>query len=407
MPSPSGLKVALISIDYPPLRTSAAVQMRDLAVEMKRQGHEPVVLIPSVELDTAWRVDEIDGVKVLRLAAPRTRDVGYVRRTLSELALPFLMLYRLRSSPFANTRWDLTAWYSPTIFFGPLVWYLKWSTRCRTYLILRDIFPEWALDLRLIRKGPAYLFFKLFAAIQYAAADVIGVQTHSNLKYVRDWEHRSGRRTEVLHNWQTPSRETSTSFDLAGSPLAGRRIVVYAGNMGVAQGVDILITLAEAMLDRDDVGFLFVGRGSEMGKMRQAATSRKLLNTLFLDEIDSAEIPALLAQCFIGLVTLDLRHQTHNIPGKFLTYLLAGLPVLARVNPRTDLATLINAESVGLAFEQDEVALMRQFVERMIDEPEAYAQSSERARALARKMFSSEQAVQQIVSICQPWTVKN
>ncbi len=400
MQSASGLKVALISIDYPPLRTSAAVQMRDLAVEMKRQGHSPVVLIPSVELDTGWRVGEIDGVTVLRLAAPRTRDVGYVRRTLSELALPFLMLYRLRSSPFADTRWDLTTWYSPTIFFGPLVWYLKWSTRCRTYLILRDIFPEWALDLGLIRKGPAYLFFKLFAAIQYRAADVIGVQTHSNLKYVDSWGRRRGKRTEVLHNWQTPARQSRESFDLATSPLAGRRVVVYAGNMGIAQGVDILIHLAEAMLDRSDVGFLFVGRGSEMGKMRHAAASRSLVNTLFLDEIDSAEIPALLSQCFIGLVTLDLRHQTHNIPGKFLTYLLAGLPVLARVNPRTDLATLINSQAVGLAFERDDIAPMRQFVERMIDEPDTYAQSSERARALAHEMFSSEQAVQQIVSIC-------
>ena len=120
-----GLHIALISTDYPPLCTSAAIQMRDLAKEMLRQGHKPVVIVPTVNLGTEWKTEVVDGVTIVRLAAPRTRDTGYFRRTLSELSLPFFMLIRLRKSPFRVLPWDLITWYSPTIFFGPLVWFMK------------------------------------------------------------------------------------------------------------------------------------------------------------------------------------------------------------------------------------------------------------------------------------------
>jgi glycosyltransferase involved in cell wall biosynthesis len=392
-----GLRIALISTDYPPLRTSAAVQMRDLATEMTMQGHEPVVIVPTAGLATAWEIEVLDGVTVLRLCAPRTRDINYLRRTLSELALPFLTYFQLRKSPLGNVSWDLVAWYSPTIFFGPLVWFLKRSSSCRTYLILRDIFPEWALDLGLIRKGVAYLFFKGVANIQYAVADTIGVQTRSNLSYLARWANRSGKRIEVLHNWQAPAPDVGSTIHISATPLAGRKIAVYIGNMGVAQGMDILIDLAQSMVDRDDMGFLFVGRGSEVPRLKEVVASRKLSNTLFFDEVDSREMPGLLAQCFIGLLALDPRHKTHNIPGKFLTYGLAGLPVLARVNPGTDLAHLINKEGVGCAVEGDSISAMRDFVEQIVGNPTAYAAMASRGRVLARSMFLPEKAVRQIV----------
>ena len=200
-------RVALISTDYPPLRTSAAVQMHDLAIELCRAGHSTVVIVATVDLPEQWTMQTESGVVILRIRAPKTRDIGYVRRTLMEFSLPFFMLVRMRKTPFARMSWDVVAWYSPTIFFGPFVWYLKRSSGCRTYLILRDIFPEWTLDLGLMRKGFAYAFFKAIAYIQYAVADVIGVQTESNLAYMDAWRRCPNKRVEVLYNWQTPATD--------------------------------------------------------------------------------------------------------------------------------------------------------------------------------------------------------
>ena len=173
-------------------------------------------------------------------------------------------------------------WYSPTIFLGPLVKTIKRKHGCRAYLIVRDLFPDWAVDAGVMRKGGlAYRFFKWIEQFQYRQADVIGVQTPSNAVLVAR-DAPAGTRIEVLHNWLSPPGET---FDEAPSlaHLQGRINFVYAGNMGVAQDMDGFVTLARRMRDRDDVGFVFVGRGSEAARLKDAAKGQP--NLLVLDEI--------------------------------------------------------------------------------------------------------------------------
>ncbi len=213
------MQVALITSDYPPQCTSAAVQMRDLAREMVRQNHQPVVIVPTVDLGSSWTTETVEGVQVLRLSSYRIKDTSYLWRTLAELLLPFIMMFRLRKTPFHNIKWNLVVWYSPTIFFGPLIWALKRKSGCRSYLILRDIFPEWAVDLGIIRKGPVYTFFKAVANFQYMMADTIGVQTPSNMDYFEDWARKPNHNLEVLQNWLATSMNIGYWFLICGTWL--------------------------------------------------------------------------------------------------------------------------------------------------------------------------------------------
>ncbi len=392
------LVIALISTDYPPLRTSAAVQLRDLAQQFAALGHRPIVIVPSSMPDKPWTVERLDGIEVLRVAAPPTRSPSFVRRALAEMWLPFAMYRNIRRSPFRREKWDILAWYSPPIFFGPLIWKLRCNSGARTYLILRDIFPEWAVDLGLVRKGPVYLVFKAIAAIQYAVADVIGVQTPSNLGYLSNWASPR-RRIEVLSNWLAVTPDTGCSIAVGKTALAGRKIFVYIGNMGVAQGMDIFIELIQSLRHREDIGFLFVGRGSEFPKLEAEKASRELNNALFFDEIDSLEIPGLLAQCHVGMVALHPDHKTHNIPGKFVSYVHYGLPVLARVNGGTDLERLIEDEEVGRVYAGNSVDELKRLAEELADNEALRRSMSERGRQLGSRMFSPEAAARQIVAV--------
>lgn len=392
------MRVALITVAYPPLRSSAAVQMRDLAREFAAQGHEPVVLVPDESLQQPWALENLDGIQVLRLRALPTRDIGYLWRAVTEFILPWAMLRGLRKSPFRSQRWDAVVWYSPSIFFGPLVSALKRSSRCRSYLILRDIFPEWAVDLGLLKRGFAYRVFKKFERQQHDAADIIGIQAPSNREYVAHLGDRPGIRLEVLWNWLAAAPNTGCSIDVAATPLAGRTIFVYAGNMGVAQGLFVLLDLANRLKDRRDLGFLFVGRGSELPRLRATAVDRKLTNILFYDEVDPGEIPGLLAQCHVGLLTLDPRHKTHNIPGKFLAYVQSGLPVLARINANNDLVGLIETEGVGRVDLGASLDSLQAIAEAMADDIAGRELMASRGRALARSFFSPTAAVKQIVA---------
>lgn len=391
------LRIALIADVFPPLRSSGAVQLRDLALEFAKQGHRPTVMIASPELQEDWRFEDWNGVEIIRLKAPRTKDIGYVRRTLGEFLMPYAMLRNLRKSPLASQRWDGVVWYSPTIFLGPIAKSLQQSSACRSYLIIRDIFPEWAVDMGLMGRGLPYRFFKAVENFQYSVADVIGVQTPANVAYLDRWAQLAGRRVEVLQNWLAEAPNAGCSIRVAASALAGRKIFVYAGNMGVAQGMGILLDLAECLRTRTDLGFLFVGRGSDAQRLRTDAAARGLDNVAFFDEIDSSEIAGLYAQCHVGVVALDPRHKTHNIPGKFLSYMQSGLPVLASINPGNDLVDLITCNGVGKVCTDASVATLRILAENLADDLDSDVEVSSRCQALAARLFSPESAVSQIV----------
>jgi len=224
------------------------------------------------------------------------------------------------------------------------------------------------------------------------------VQTQGNEVYFENWRRRAGRKLEVLQNWLADAPAAGCSIDIAKTPLTGRKVFVYAGNMGVAQGMGILLDLAEKLLHRTDVGFLFVGRGSDVKKLAADAQARGLNNVLFQDQIHPDEIPGLYAQCQVGLVALDPRHKSHNIPGKFLTYMQSGLPVLANINAGNDLANIIRDENVGRVSEDGNADTLAKLALELIDTLGADAECRERCRALYSRLFAPETAVRQIVT---------
>ncbi len=391
------MRIALIADTFPPLRTSGAVQLRDLSREFVRQGHALTVLLPSPDQEMPWLLEDFDGVQILRLKAPRTKEIGYVRRTLGEFTMPFYMLRQFRKSPFSSERWDGVVWYTPSIFHGPLASALKKRSNCKGYMIIRDIFPEWAVDMGLMGRGLPYRFFDTIARYQYSVANVIGVQTPGNQKYFEHWQQKPGRTLEVLQNWLDKPAQARCFIRVNETTLVGRKVFVYAGNMGVAQGMDILLDLVERLQHRTDVGFLFVGRGSDAVRLKNSAKDRKLDNVLFYDEINPDEIPDLYSQCIAGIVALDPRHKSHNIPGKFLTYMQSGLPVLANVNRGNDLAQMIRIENVGQVCETNDIDNLYKKVNELLDQIESDTQLSMRCANLFEREFSVHKAVEQIV----------
>lgn len=391
------MRLLVIVDTYVPERISAALQMHDLVREMLRQGHVPTVVVPAPGLDRPWRIERVDGVEVLRVRTLRTKDIGRIRRALAEWWLPYGLLRGLRASPLADVPWDGLVWYSPSIFLGPIVKHLKRRWNCRAYLILRDLFPDWAVDAGVLRRnGPAYRWFKRVERQQYAIADVIGVQTPANVPLVRR-DCPAGARIEVLNNWLAPPVGGGSGDDPADGFLEGRTVFAYTGNMGPAQGMDCLIALAERMQDRREAAFLFVGRGADVPRLRALVRDRALGNVLFLDEIAASRIPDLLARCHVGLIALDPRHTTHNIPGKLLNYLHAGLPVLARINPGNDLEALIRDQGIGKVAVGDDDEGLLSMATALLDDPAMRREMADRGHALVQGMFSPVTTVTQVV----------
>jgi glycosyltransferase involved in cell wall biosynthesis len=313
--------------------------------------------------------------------------------------MPIFMIYGFKRSPFSDIKFDGLVWYSPSIFLSFLVGFLKIRSTCRAYLILRDIFPKWAVDLRLLRLNSLpYLFFKRIEAYQFSIANTIGIQSAGNLPYVDIGSKKTNIKIEVLHNWLATTPASPCRINIANSILAGRYIFVYAGNMGVAQGMEALLDLASSLIQRSDIGFLFVGRGSYFDTLKEVVSKRHLTNVVVFDEIEASEIPALYAQCHVGMIALDPRHQTHNIPGKFLSYMQSGLPVLAAINNGNDLEDLIKLNLVGEVCTSGSIDELRKSVESLVESLKGGSTMGNNCRTLANRLFSPESAARQVIS---------
>lgn len=390
------MKIAIICPYYVPQTTSCAVQIRDLAKEFLAMDYDPIVLTPSKDFAEGGRVDVIDGVTVYRLTALKIENVNLFRRTIAEILMPVTMFLSLCRAGLAVKDFKGIIWYSPSIFFGPIVWYMKLLSKSKGYLILRDMFPEWAVDLAIMKKGPAYYFFKSVAAFQYSVADTIGVQSDSNLHYLSSWATR-GRRIEVLSNWLAPSKVKNKTFSFDLSKLAGRKLFVYIGNMGIAQGMEILISLAASLKDRSDLGFVFVGRGSEKNNLIRLSETLGLDNILFHDEIPPDHVRTLLNYCDVGLLALDPRHKSHNIPGKFLAYVESGLPVLARLNTGTDLCKIMEEREVGAFYSGSCIKTFSEMALSLIEDDSNLAQISVNCLELYNAEYLPARAAEQIL----------
>ncbi len=393
------MKLVVIADTFPPFRTSGSIQLRDLCIELVQQGFEITLLLPSHSIKTSWLLEDYNGIQVLRLKSPKTKDTNYFRRTVSEFILPFVMYLNLLKSPLKEDRWDGVIWYSPSIFLAPLASIIKKKNKIKSYLIIRDIFPNWAVDMNLLPKySLRNLFFSIIAKYQYSVADFIGVQTEGNLSYFKRVHNNSNLKTQVLYNWLGPVRFSSTHIRINQTKFSQRKVFIYAGNMGVAQGLKIFLDLAFHFQYRKDIGFLFVGRGSEVPILKKNTTDRRISNILFYDEIDPDEIGDLYSQCTAGIISLDPRHKSHNIPGKFLTYIQYGLPVLANINKGNDLSSLIIKENIGQVSDNNEIDDLILKTEKLLEQIEFDQDLPQRCISLFEKKFKVEVAAKQIYS---------
>jgi len=133
--------------------------------------------------------------------------------------------------------------------------------------------------------------------------------------------------------------------------------------------------------------------------LRINAKNKGLVNTVFCDEIDADQIPGLYLQCHVGLIALDARHTTHNISGKFISYLQSGLPVMAIINNDNDLQLIIEKYQVGGVTTSRNHTNLRLLANSLLDEisfDENLIRS--RCKVLATDLFSTRTAVEQIVN---------
>lgn len=389
----------LILVDcYLPSTKSSAKLIHDLAVALNEIGHEIIVTAPDDTLSTANSVSIEEGITVFRVKTGRIKGASKVFRGYNEARLSSV-LWRKGKSFLEAHPCDLIVYYSPSIFFGSLVRKLKRVFGCPSYLILRDIFPQWAVDAGVLRKGLVYQFFRYKELEQYRAADIIGVQSPANLHYFSENSLKGRYRLEVLYNWTALAEQNipvGNYRDVMG--LQNKTVFFYGGNIGVAQDMDNIMRLARRMQNRKNVHFLLVGEGSEVLRLEAQIKAENLKNISIHGAVGQQEYLAMLSEFDVGLISLAPNLKTQNFPGKMLGYMYQAMPILASINPGNDLKEILEAHEAGWVSLNGNDDLLYEHALRLSEDPALRRKIGQNGRRLLESTFSVSRAADQILS---------
>ncbi|MEN6432046.1 MAG: glycosyltransferase [Smithella sp.] len=393
------MRILILVVYYMPSIMSSAKLIEDLAREFHSLGHEVIVAAPDDTILEDCEETEEAGIKVLRIRNGEIKSALRWVRAWREMVLSMVMWHKGKAF-FLRNPCDLIVYYSPTIFFGALIARLKHHYKCPSYLILRDIFPQWAVDAKILRRGSLiHRFFQWKEKRNYDAATFIGIETPANFDYFSKRGLAHKYRLEVLYNWAA----ATNNCELRGTyrkrlKLQDKVVFFYGGNIGVVQDMDNIVRLAAAFRNESTAYFLLVGNGSEVPRLKSMITAKGLTNIAIHPPVDQAAYLGMLSEFDVGLVSLDRGLKTHNYPGKILSYMDQAKPVLASINPGNDLKDILEEHDAGLVCINGDDNRFEMLARRLLTDSELRTRLGRNARAMLDDCFSVRRAAGQILS---------
>jgi len=319
-----------------------------LVEEFVNHEHDVVVLAPG---NTKTLVSVEKSIEVLRVQTLPIKNVPNYLKGISNLLLPYQYAAALNKF-YKEKNFDLIIIPTPPITLVDLAAKLKKKFNASLYLVLRDIFPQNAVDLGFMKKGGIlYNFFRRKEKKLYKEADFIGCMSEGNIDYVL--KHNNFVNPSKLHelkNFQKPYKSTDNSrqFLKEKYKLNNKFVVVFGGNMGKPQQLENVLTLAQAAMAYPDIVFLLLGEGVQMNRISDLIEKQNISNIYLNSTIPKQEYQDLISIYDIGLISLHQDFTIPNIPSKALDYLNVGLPILASLDKATDFGSILDRYNLGL-----------------------------------------------------------
>ncbi len=372
----------------------------DLAEEFHKQGHEVCVTTLKESGDLSKSSISVErGFPVLRVGCGKMFNVNYVRKALTMISIPRKYISAIKKH-FGDKKFDLVVYPTPPITLAPVVRYIKKRDNARTYLILRDIFPQNAKDLGMIKNELVFKYFRKKEQQLYDISDRIGCMSQGNVDSVLKNNEVQKEKLEILYNWKKPSNlppidkeEVKKSYG-----LEGRFVAFFGGNIGYAQELEFLIELADCYKTRDDIVFLIVGKGVMKPKIENLVNEKQLQNVRFIDYLPRDEYEKLLRAADVGLINLSRKFTIPNIPSKAVSYIEAGIPILADKDKNTDFGKVIEEIGAGLWCETGDLDSYRNNLEKLLTDTELRERIRERATVFMKDNMTASYVFQRILA---------
>lgn len=347
----------------------------DLIREFRNYGHDLTVVGPYEKRERKETIFfHKEGIDFLQIKIGNITKTNKFKKGISILQLEYLYLKAIKKYITKND-FDLIIYTTPPITFEKVIKYLKSKNlNAETYLLLKDIFPQNAVDLAYFSKrNPIYHYFRFKEKRLYKQSDRIGCMTPNNLKYIlKHNNYLDSNKVEVCPNTITlqkrnffseSKKEIRMKYDL---PL-DKTIYIYGGNLGKPQGIDFLCEVLLRTNQHKDMYFLIIGSGTEYKKIQNFILDNEIKNAELIHQMSRMDYEEVVYSSDVGMIFLDHNFTIPNFPSRILSYMQASLPILAATDCSSDLSEMVEENRIGRWCKSDDVETFYTNAEKFLD----------------------------------------
>ena len=377
----------------------------DLMRKFRDEGHNVYIVTPyERQFALPTSLYEVDGIYLLGVRTLNIQKTNIIEKGIGTILLE-TQFNRAIKKYLSHVNFDLILYSTPPITFTDVVRNLKKGTSSAiSYLLLKDIFPQNAVDLGMFSKNSLiYWYFRQKEIGLYKHADYIGCMSPANVEFVL--RHNSflvHERVEIAPNSielkKDPINIDRESIRKKYDLPIDRPIFIYGGNLGKPQGIDFLIQCLNANCQRNDCHFLIVGNGTEYHKLENWFINTKTDNVSLFPRLPKEDYDALVQSCDIGLIFLDHRFQIPNYPSRLLSYLEYKMPIIAATDINTDIGTIAEKNGYGYCCESKYVESFTACVNKYITTPDTIRKMGERGYQFLLDNYQVDSTYQKIIS---------
>ena len=347
----------------------------DLIRELSKCGHLVHVVASS---ERRYRcktgiTEQLD-VKLLNVNTLNIQKTNFIEKGIGTILIEH-QYKKAINKYFSDIKFDLLIYSTPPITLTNVISSIKKRTGASSYLLLKDIFPQNAVDLGMMGKnGLLYRFFRHKEKRLYELSDYIGCMSPTNVEYLLSHnKFIDNRKVEVCPNSiEIAERKADGAAeqnlrDKYNIP-ANSTVFIYGGNLGKPQGVDFLLEVLESNIKNEKVFFLIVGSGTGFPAISSWFEKNLPRNAELIPSLPVEEYNQLVSLSDVGMIFLDRRFTIPNYPSRLLAYLEFKKPVLMAIDTSTDLGRIAEDNNYGFWSESGDIEEFNKNLSKFVED---------------------------------------
>ncbi|MDE0066889.1 MAG: glycosyltransferase family 4 protein [Acidimicrobiaceae bacterium] len=356
------MRIQVVCPHFEPDAAPTGVVMSEIVRGLVSRGHE-VDVVTSLPWYPEHAVDEAWKGRIIRKETTRWGSTTRVypfpadKGSIAARAFGFAGFTALAClcSLSRRRRPEVVMAMSPPLTLGLAAWLTARLRRAPFVFNVQDVFPDVAVAVGAISNQRVIRLLEGLERFVYRRADAVTVLSEDLRVNVeskiadRTAGDRVGDKVRIIPNFVDVERIRPQERDNAYRSefgLGARTVVMYAGNLGFSQPLELMVEAARSLADRDDVAFVINGGGSRRQELEVLA--RGLDNLLFVDYQPVERLGEVLAAGDVHVIALRRGLGRSSVPSKLYSVLAAGRAVLASVDSGTEVATVVSSQRAGL-----------------------------------------------------------